>query len=120
MTSTTPLAVGGSRLRWHELPEAVRRVIETAAGGRVAAAANQQGGFSPALASVLTLADGRRVFAKAVNEERNDYAAAAIRREAHILAGLPDQVPAPRLLWGGDHIDETGDWAVLVTEAVDG
>jgi len=120
MTSTTPLAVGGSRIRWHELPETVRKVIETAAGGPVVAAANQQGGFSPALASVLTLADGRRVFAKTVTEERNDFAAAAIRREAHILAGLPEDVPAPRLLWSGDHVDETGDWAVLVTEAVDG
>jgi len=114
------MAVGGSRIRWHELPESVRRVIETAAGGPVVTAANQQGGFSPALASVLTLADGRKVFAKTVTEERNDFAAAAIRREAHILAGLPEQVPAPRLIWSADHVDETGDWAVLVTEAVDG
>jgi aminoglycoside phosphotransferase (APT) family kinase protein len=120
MTGTSPLAIGGHRIRWHELPEAVRAVIETAAGGPVVTAASQHGGFSPALASVLTLADGRKVFAKTVTEERNDFAAAAIRREAQVLAGLPEAVPAPRLLWAGDHADETGDWAILITEAVDG
>ncbi|NUO60097.1 MAG: phosphotransferase [Hamadaea sp.] len=117
---TSPLAVGGNRARWEDLPESVHAVIERAVGGRVIGAASQPGGFSPAMASVLTLADGRTVFAKAVTEERSEYAAGAIRRETDILAGLPPQVPAPALIWGGDHIDEAGDWAIMVTEAVDG
>jgi Phosphotransferase enzyme family len=117
---TSPLAVGGNRARWAELPESVRHVIERVAGARVVWADNRPGGFSPALASVLTLADGRRVFAKAVTEERSEFAAGAIHRETDILAGLPQHVPAPALIWGGDHIDEAGDWAIMVTEAVDG
>ncbi|NUR70096.1 MAG: phosphotransferase [Hamadaea sp.] len=117
---TSPLAVGGNRARWEDLPESVRAVIERAVDAPVTGAASQPGGFSPALASVLTLADGRRVFAKAVTEERSEYAAGAIRREADILAGLPAQVPAPALIWAGDHIDEAGDWAIMVTEAIDG
>ncbi|MEV6964650.1 phosphotransferase [Hamadaea sp. NPDC051192] len=117
---TSPLAVGGNRARWEDLPQSVHAVIEQAAGARVIGAVSQPGGFSPAMASVLTLADGHTVFAKAVTEERSEYAAAAIRREADILAGLPPQVPSPALIWGGDHIDEAGDWAIMVTEAVDG
>lgn len=115
-----PLAVGGHRLRWSELPDAVRDAIERAVGGLVVSAWNQAGGFSPALASVLTLADGRRVFAKAVTTERSDFGARAIRREAEVLSALPTQVNAPRLIWNAELLDETGAWSILLTEAVDG
>lgn len=111
-----PLAVGGSRLRWHEIPQAVRAAVEVAAGSPVVTAHSQPGGFSPGLASVLHLADGRAVFVKAVNAARNPDSPGMHRREAQVLATLPPEVPAPRLLWSYDD----GDWVALMTEAVAG
>jgi Ser/Thr protein kinase RdoA (MazF antagonist) len=113
---SAPQAVGGSRLHWQEIPTQVRAAVEAAAGSPVAAARSQPGGFSPGLASVLRLADGRAVFVKAVNAARNPDSPAMHRREARVLAALPPQVPAPRLLWSYDD----GDWVVLMTEAVTG
>ena len=109
-------AVGGNRLRWHEIPDPVRSVLASELGSAVVAADNRPGGFSPGLASVLSLADGRRVFAKAINISRNEFTAGAIRREAEVLAALPAQVPAPRL--HSTHDD--GEWVALVTDAIDG
>jgi len=114
--TTAPLAVGGNRLRWGELPGFVREAIEDACGDRVVAADNREGGFSPGLASVLTLESGATVFAKAVSMARNEFTVAAIRNETRVLRTLPDTVPAPRLRWSYDD----GEWAVLVTDAVDG
>jgi aminoglycoside phosphotransferase (APT) family kinase protein len=116
MDTVAPLATGGNRLVWQELPEAVRSVLESAAGSPVVGAASQSGGFSPGLASVLTLADGRKVFAKAVCVSRNEFAFEAIRRETQVLSVLPGHVPAPRLRWTFDD----GDWVALVTDAIDG
>ncbi len=110
------IAVGGNRLTWPELPADVRAALESQFGARVVAASSKIGGFSPALASVLTLDDGREVFAKAVSMARNDFTAAAIRRETDVLAGLPGVVPAPRLL----HSYDDGEWVALVTESVNG
>jgi len=111
-----PLAVGGSRLLWHEIPVEVRAAIEAAAGSPVVTARSQPGGFSPGLASVLQLADGRAVFVKAVSGARNPDSPGMHRREARVLAALPPAVPAPRLLWSYDE----GGWVVLLIEAVAG
>jgi Ser/Thr protein kinase RdoA (MazF antagonist) len=111
-----PLAVGGSRLSWDELPAPVRAAVAAAAGAPVVAATSQPGGFSPGLAAVLTLAGGRSVFVKAVNAARNPDSPDMHRREAEVLAALPPAVPAPRLRWTYDD----GDWVVLMTDAVDG
>jgi aminoglycoside phosphotransferase (APT) family kinase protein len=111
-----PLAVGGSRLSWDELPAAVRAAVAAAAGAPVAAATSQPGGFSPGLAAVLSLAGGGSVFVKAVNAARNPDSPAMHRREAQVLAALPPAVPAPRLRWTYDD----GDWVVLMTDTVDG
>lgn len=116
METSAPLAVGGNRLRWAELPSPVRDAIEDALRGRVVAAQNQEGGFSPGLASVLTLDSGAKVFAKAISMARNEFTAAAIRNEVRVLGALPQSVPAPRLRWSYDD----GEWVVLVTDAVDG
>ena len=116
MPSTAPLAIGGHRLTWPELPLALRHALEAAVGSPVVGAVSKEGGFSPALASVLTLADGTAVFAKAVNVSRNEFAVEALRREWVVLAGLPDDVPAPRLRWTFDD----GDWVAMVIDAVDG
>jgi aminoglycoside phosphotransferase (APT) family kinase protein len=111
-----PLAVGGSRLSWDELPAPVRAAVAAAAGAPVVAATSQPGGFSPGLAAVLTLAGGRSVFVKAVNAARNPDSPDMHRREAEVLAALPPAVPAPRLRWTYDD----GDWVVLMTDVVDG
>ncbi|MPZ83390.1 MAG: phosphotransferase [Actinophytocola sp.] len=107
--------VGGNRLDWAGVPRAVRAAIEAAMGSAVVEAVSQRGGFSPGLAARLRLADGRRVFAKAVGAERNPQSVRMHRREAEIAGGLPAGVAVPRLLWSG-----AADWAVLVFEDVAG
>jgi aminoglycoside phosphotransferase len=109
-------AEGGTRLRWRELPVGLRRAVQDAAGAPVGREISQPGGFSPGLASVLRLADGRSVFVKAVGLARNPHTPGMHRTEARILSALPAHVPAPRLLWSYDD----GDWVALMTEAVDG
>lgn len=104
------------RLRWAQLPAPVQRVIADMAGGRVIAARNCTGGFSPGLAARLLLDSGGQAFAKAIDgrdwpAERPMYAA-----EAELSARLPAGIPAPRLL--GSHDD--GRWLALVFEHVAG
>jgi hypothetical protein len=113
---TAVAAVGGNRLRWHEVADVVRDALASALGAPVVSANSRPGGFSPGLASVLTLADGRTVFAKAISVSRNDFTVAAIRRERDVLAALPAHVPASRLRWSYDD----GDWVAIVTDAIDG
>jgi hypothetical protein len=79
-------------------------------------ASTQRGGFSPGLASRLLLADGRRVFIKAVSESANPDTPDIHRREAKIVLALPASAPVPRLLWS---FDESG-WVALCFEDVDG
>src|SRR5215831_12914943 len=73
---------GGHRLAWAELPAPVRAAIEARFGVPVVAARDQSGGFSPGLAARLRLADGQRVFVKAVNAGRNPESPGMYRREA--------------------------------------
>jgi aminoglycoside phosphotransferase (APT) family kinase protein len=108
--------IGGNRVSWAETPDAVRAVIEERLGAAVVEAVSQQGGFSPGMASRLKLADGRRVFAKAVGLERNPTTPEMYRREAGIAAQLPESAPVPKLLWSYDD----GDWVVLVFEDIEG
>jgi hypothetical protein len=82
----------------------------------VVEASTQRGGFSPGLASRLLLADGRRVFMKAVSEVANADTPGMHRREANIVAALPVSAPVPRLLWSFDE----GGWVALCFEDVDG
>lgn len=109
-------ARGGNRLRWPNLPASLRARVEAALGSPVRTAENRDTGFSPGLASVLTLADGRSVFAKAVSRGRNPDSYRMHRREAEVLAQLPSTVPAPRLLWS----DIDDEWVTIVVEAVAG
>jgi phosphotransferase family enzyme len=108
--------VGGHRIGWAELPDTLRKSIEVALGSTVVDAAGQVGGFSPGAAARVRLADGRRVFVKAIGATQNADALAFYRREAGIAGRLPAHVAAPRLLWsgGGD------DGAALVFEDVEG
>jgi Phosphotransferase enzyme family len=111
--------VAGTRAGWESIPNAVRSSVEHRLGRGVARAHSQEHGFSPALASRLTLTDGRRVFVKAIGPDHESGAPGGqeiYRREAAIAAGLPATVPAPRLL---DVWEVTG-WVVLAFEDIEG
>lgn len=85
-------------------------------GAPVLQAVTQPGGFSPGLAARLRLADGRRVFVKAVSEAANPDSPSMHRREARVVAALPVSAPVPRLLWSYDR----DGWVALVFEDIDG
>ena len=110
------MSASKDRLRWHEIPAPVRAEIEQLIGGTVITAQNCPGGFSPGLASRLTLTDGRRVFVKAVDADAWPDEATTHRTEAVIAAALPASVPTPRFLGTFDN----GHWAVLAFEDIDG
>jgi Ser/Thr protein kinase RdoA (MazF antagonist) len=112
----TAMSASKRRLRWDQVPPPVKWAIEQLADGQVVAAVNCAGGFSPGLASRLTLAAGHRFFVKAIDSCAWPDQAAMYRAEASLSAALPRTVPAPRLLrWLDD-----GRWVVLVFECVDG
>ena len=82
-------------------------------------ASSQAGGFSPALASRLTLEDGTGVFVKAIAPDDVSGAPGGqelYRREARIAGALPKAVPAPRLLASM----ESGGWEILIFEEIVG
>jgi aminoglycoside phosphotransferase (APT) family kinase protein len=106
----------GERLPWQRVPSTIRETIEQRLGARVEHAETRPGGFSPGLAATLELADGRRVFAKAVGPEPNPDSPELHRREARIAETLPPEAPAPRFLFSVDD----GSWVALVFEHVDG
>ncbi|MFP5320809.1 MAG: phosphotransferase [Acidimicrobiia bacterium] len=109
-------AAGGTRLRWDDVDPDVRAALEAALGAAVVEARSEAGGFSPGLAARCRLADGRRVFVKAVSPEQNPTACRIHRREAEVAAQLPARVPAPRLL----HVHDDGRWVALVFDEVAG
>ena len=79
----------GVRLPWSAVPDEVRVGVERAVGSRIGAAEDREGGFSPGPAAVLTLADGTRVFVKAVGLEVNETSVAMHRHEGVVHADLP-------------------------------
>ena len=92
------MAASKSRLLWHQIPATVRaEVARIAGGGRIVAAQNCPGGFSPGLASRLRLEDGRGLFVKAMDGEAWPHEAVTYRAEVTVAAALPEAVPAPRL-----------------------
>ncbi|MDQ6713077.1 MAG: aminoglycoside phosphotransferase family protein [Candidatus Dormibacteraeota bacterium] len=106
----------GQRLHWNELPDQVRRNLETRLGAGVLEARTQPGGFSPGVAARLKLADGRRAFVKAVSASINPDSPGIYRREAQIAAALPASVPTPHFL---DALED-GDWIALMFEDIEG
>ncbi len=109
-------ASGGTRIEWSEIPPEVQTAVGDLCGSPVVEATNQAGGFSPGLAARCRLADGRRVFVKAVSPAQNPQACRIHRREAEIASVLPSSVPAPRLI--GVHDD--GRWVALVFDDIEG
>ncbi|HEY0117856.1 MAG TPA: aminoglycoside phosphotransferase family protein, partial [Cellulomonas sp.] len=111
---TLPHAFSGQRLDWRDLPRHVRRRIDELAGAQVSAEITATEGFSPGFVAVLELADGRDVFVKAISYEISPVAVGQARQEVAAAAALPDEVPAPRLLWSHDD----GEWVLLGFDAV--
>jgi len=111
-----PVGRTARRLGWVHLPPAVRSAVEKRLGSRVVDSRSCDAGFTPGLASVLTCADGSRLFLKAASAKAQKVAADAYRIEARRLRTIPPSVPAPRLQWSF----EVDDWVVLGIECVDG
>ncbi|MFF9205415.1 phosphotransferase family protein [Streptomyces sp. NPDC014986] len=114
-TATAPTATN-DRLPWEKVPARVRDRVESRLGARVVRARTQSGGYSPGVAARVELADGRRVFIKAVGADLNPDSPRLHRSEARIAARLPAAAPVPRLLAAED----LDGWVVLVFEDVDG
>jgi aminoglycoside phosphotransferase len=104
------------RLEWQLLPPALRRLVQDRWGTRVVGARSARAGYTPGCASVLTGADGRRIFLKAASRQAQRPFADAYAMEARRLRELPAGLSMPRLLWS--HEDES--WVVLALEHVDG
>jgi aminoglycoside phosphotransferase (APT) family kinase protein len=100
------------------MPARVRAAIEGWLGTSVIAAETQPGGFSPGVAARVQIADGRRIFVKAVGPELNPDSPGIYRQEARIVAALPAMAPAPRLLWSYDEGPE--GWVALAFEDIEG
>lgn len=104
------------RLEWQLLPPPLRRHVEDRWGTRVVGARSARTGYTPGCASVLTGADGRRIFLKAASRQAQRPFADAYALEARRLRELPTGLSVPRLLWS--HEDES--WVVLALECLDG
>src|SRR5205807_9245733 len=83
-----PLAEG-ARLPWAALPSHVMDTLVERMGSSVASAEDRPGGFSPGVAARLRLADGRRLFIKAVSSSLNPESPQMHRAEARIAGRLP-------------------------------
>lgn len=118
LTALAPIPYGATarRLDWLLLPPMVRRLVEDRFGTKVVEAVSADAGFTPGCASVLTGADGRRLFLKAASKKAQRPFAAAYREEIRKLRGLPPGLPVPTLLWS--HEDDL--WVLLALEYVDG
>jgi aminoglycoside phosphotransferase (APT) family kinase protein len=112
----TPVAFGGGRLRWAQLPVDLRAAVEDRLGDRVVGERSVPSGFSPGLASVLTTASGERVFVKAAFAPDEPVSARLHRAEARAVTQLPPRLPVPRALW----VLDDGDWVVVAYDAVHG
>src|SRR6266571_6967209 len=83
-----PAPAEGARLKWAEVPERVRQAFEQWAQSTVVSSESQRSGFSPGVAVRLQLADGRRIFVKALGPRPNAEAPGIHRREARVVAAL--------------------------------
>jgi aminoglycoside phosphotransferase (APT) family kinase protein len=111
-----PRAFSGQRLDWRDLPAHVRRRIALLAGSQVTAESSATSGFSPGFVAVLELGDGSAVFVKAVSPRESPGSPDLARAEIRVAEALPDEAPAPRLLWW----DDDGEWVLSGWSAVHG
>jgi hypothetical protein len=102
------------------LPDAVRRRTSALAGSAVVHAESVTAGFSNGFAGALSLADGRRVFAKVIAEHINPVGVRMYREEAEVLALMPRWAPVPALIDVVDADIDGEQWVCLLIEHVDG
>jgi hypothetical protein len=105
-----------ARIHWLDLPDHVRAALEEQLGATVVHTSNEAAGYSPSFAARCRLADGRRVFVKAVSADQNDRSPVMLRHEIHVTRGLPSGVPAPRLV----HAFDDRHWVAAVFDEIDG
>ncbi|GAA2023808.1 hypothetical protein GCM10009839_21860 [Catenulispora yoronensis] len=110
-----PHHTGSRRISWDAVPQDVAAGIERLIGAKVVAAAGQAGGFSEGLASLVTVADGRRVFVKAASSQNAPAVAEFHRREIAVTRQLVTD-RTPRLL---DAYDD-GTWVAGIYEEISG
>ncbi|WP_028647961.1 phosphotransferase family protein [Nocardiopsis sp. CNT312] len=103
-----------ARPRWGDLPAAVRRKVTRFLGEEVVSEEPQDGGYTPAMASLLTTSSGRALFCKAMPEKHP--LCATLAAEAAVAASAPAGAALPGLVWEGT---EDG-WRVVVFTAVRG
>ena len=112
---------GSPRVPYAALPAGLRQSVDAALGSAVTDVSPRQGGFSPGPAAVLTCADGRRAFVKAVGTPLNAEAVVILRAEGRVTAALPGTLPVPRLLRQVDwSADDGADWVALLFDVQDG
>lgn len=102
------------RLEWKFLPREVRALVEDELGSPVVKTESRTSGFTPGFASILTGADGSRVFVKAASKVAQAEIASSYAEEIRKLVLLGDAIPAPALQWFSK--DEA--WVLLGFEAV--
>ena len=117
MSSSNPPAEG-VRPAWSTLPDAAGSELEGWLGSAVTTAESQAGGFSPGIAARIRTAGGDRYFVKAVGPRPNRDSPGMHRREAQIVAAMPEGVAVPRLLWS--HDDEESGWVILLFRDIEG
>lgn len=106
----------GRRAPWAAVPSDVLAALGRELGGALTPGPLAAGGFSPGPAGPCALPDGSRVFVKACGSALNPSTPGMIRREAAVLATLPADAPAPRVL----ALVDDGDWVALAVEHVAG
>ncbi|MBT2229550.1 phosphotransferase family protein [Nonomuraea sp. NEAU-A123] len=100
-----------TRQQWEDLPVSVRERVELECGGPVIKAEPAGEGTMPGVAARLQT-DNHSVFIKAV--EAAGIAAKAHRTESWAASVLPDEAPAPHLLWRG----QQDGWLVTLFEYI--
>lgn len=105
-----------TRSDWGDAPRGLVRSLERAVGAAVTGAETVEGGMSRGAAAVLSLDDGRQVFAKAVAASVSPRSHGRYRREVDVLRALPPSVPHAALVTHVEH----DEWIAVVTVAAAG
>jgi hypothetical protein len=100
-----------TRQQWEDLPIGVRETVELECGGPIIKAEPLGEGTMPGIAARLQT-ENHSVFMKAV--ESAGIAAKQHRTESWAASVLPDETPAPHLLWRG----QQDGWLVTIYEFI--